>query len=378
MKKTLLAFLALVLIVVAAFAIIGPMEAFTWMTKPHHDFDPQKQAPAPDYKQLENWAAHPSKEDLADMRPEGVKEGDPKLKQVDVFYIHPTGYLKGDSWNSDMDPNTGTEENTNWMMANQASVYNDCNVYAPRYRQSTIYSFFDLDDPNSNGNKALDFAYKDVEKAFDYFINHYSNGKPFIIASHSQGSYHGLRLLKDKIDKSVLSDRMVAAYLIGMGTISDKAVAPLSDISVCNSPDQTGCLIHYATYAETAPEDEYIKEKLVCVNPITWKRDGDLGTKELHKGYVPQSGKYNLKFYGSDAANGTEFLPLGPPQIAHTHAFCKNGRLMVAVQERENVLLGEGNYHGLDYMLFHMDIRANVKERVHAYLEKIEDLTSIL
>ena len=45
---------------------------------------------------------------------------------VDVFFIHPTGYLAGDTWTFSMDPNTKAEENTQWMMANQASAYNGC------------------------------------------------------------------------------------------------------------------------------------------------------------------------------------------------------------------------------------------------------------
>ena len=218
----------------------------------------------------------------------------------------------------------------------------------------------------------MEFAYEDVLNSFEYFIRNYNKGRPFIIASHSQGSYHGLRLLKERIDKSELADRMVAAYLIGMSTISDKAVSELKNIPVCDSPGQTGCLIHFATYAEGAPEDEYIKEKMVCVNPITWKQDGAEGDQELHKGYVPKSGEYNLKFYGSDDAEFVEFKRLESPKVSHTHASCRDGRLFVAKQSDQSDFLGEGNYHGLDYLLFHMDIRENVAERVKAFLDQKE------
>ena len=31
--------------------------------------------------------------------------------------------------------------------------------------------------------------------AFQYYLEHYNNGRPFIIASHSQGTYHAKRLI---------------------------------------------------------------------------------------------------------------------------------------------------------------------------------------
>jgi hypothetical protein len=41
----------------------------------------------------------------------------------------------------------------------------------------------------------------------------------FIIASHSQGTHHSIRLLAEEIDGTDLYSRMVGAYIIG-GTIS--------------------------------------------------------------------------------------------------------------------------------------------------------------
>lgn len=115
------------------------------------------------------------KTDLADLTPAGsknlVNQGD---APADVFFIHPTGFLKGTSWIFSMDENTATEENTKWMMANQASVYNGCcNVYAPRYRQASIFAFFGDEEIK---NEVLGFAYQDVVQAFKYYIKHYNKG----------------------------------------------------------------------------------------------------------------------------------------------------------------------------------------------------------
>ena len=48
--------------------------------------------------------------------------------------------------------------------------------------------------------KKIDVAYADVKRAFDYYLENYNNGRPIIIAGHSQGSGHGMRILKEYFD----------------------------------------------------------------------------------------------------------------------------------------------------------------------------------
>ena len=115
------------------------------------------------------------------------------------------------------------------------------------------------------------------------------------------------------------------------------------------------------------------KDKLLCVNPLTWKRDGGLAPASLHKGAVPISGGFQVKFWGTDKAHGMKFPPLGAPVRAWTAAECRAGFLFVKDQSGSQFdkfkLIG-GNYHGLDYPLFAMDIRENAKARVTAYLSQ--------
>jgi hypothetical protein len=363
----------LLLVIVGAGAAIyftgNTLPLLVWLNKPTHGWDPSRHGPDPDYAQEENWAARPGKANLTDYVPQGVPSpsGD---RQVDVFFIHPTGYMHGDDWNSTMDPNSATEENTKWMMANQASAFNGCcNVYAPRYREASIFRY--MGAPEDIATKSMDFAYADVERAFAYFLDHYSNGRPFIIASHSQGTDHGFRLLKEKIDGTPLAERMVAAYLIG-NRISDNKVAELKSVHVCANATDTGCLIHWATFGDGGgPDAGAFTEKLVCVNPLSWLRDGPRAPATMHQGAVPSSGRFALAFWGADKPNGTEFKPLEAPQPGVTWAECRGGLLYVADLANTpfgRMSLGNKNYHGLDYPLFHMDIRKNAEARVAAYL----------
>jgi hypothetical protein len=339
-----------------------------WLNAPSHGWDLSKKAPAPDYAQADAWAARPGKESFATFVPEGVAN-DPGARAVDVFFVHPTGYLNGGDWNSPLNANSRTEENTKWMMANQASAFNSCcNVYAPRYREASIFRY--LDAPPDLAQKSMDFAYADVVRAFEHFIASDNQGRPFIIASHSQGTSHAFRLIAEKIDGTDLAGRMVAAYLIGSQVTNAEADA-LKTVHVCTSESQTGCIVHWATWGEGhgAPDDQL--DKLVCVNPLTWARDGGRAAAELHKGGVAASGQFSGKVWGDDAPQGVEFLPLTAPMKARTWAECRRGLLVVADQSGgplASLAFGPKNYHGLDYPLFHMDIRENAKVRVGAYL----------
>ncbi|MGY8791817.1 MAG: DUF3089 domain-containing protein, partial [Pseudomonadales bacterium] len=63
-----------------------------------------------------------------------------------------------------------------WVMRDQASVFNGCcDVYAPRYRQATLYSFTDTSEVK-NGEQALELAYGDVKTAFKYFVDNHNEG----------------------------------------------------------------------------------------------------------------------------------------------------------------------------------------------------------
>ena len=342
---------------------------------PDLPFDPTDVVAAPDYSEESNWAALPQRDDLGDLIPAGmVREFEQGDSPVDVFYIHPTGFLKGSSWIYTMDPDTSSEENTKWMIANQASSYNGCcNVYAPRYRQASIYAYFSGDAVR---DEVLAFAYQDVERAFDYFLENYNEGRPFVLASHSQGTHHGLRLLQERIDDTPLAQQLVAAFIIG-GGIKTADVEKMNDIGVCGDPTELGCVVHWDTFSESEMERLASDEPgNLCVNPLSWEHNGGLAQENQNLGAVPASGEYHLAIMGSDEARGVEFGPLGEPMPGFVHARCDNGRLFVTDLSDTPFAAGAmgGTYHGLDYVLFYMDIRDNAIARVEAYLATREAL----
>tara|TARA_Y100000746_G_scaffold121104_1_gene103778 strand:+ start:19 stop:528 length:510 start_codon:yes stop_codon:yes gene_type:complete len=167
---------------------------------------------------------------------------------------------------------------------------------------------------------------------------------------------------------------MVGAYIIG-GTISKDRMNEMSDVSICDSPAQLGCLVHWDTYNENYLNKEMpIYRNNICVNPITWKNEGSLSDLDDARGAVYVSGEFALDFIGDDGPKGETFGPLEAPLKQYVQAQCKNGLLFASDQTgtRFQAFGGsEGNYHGLDYALFYMDIRENAILKVKTYLDNI-------
>ncbi len=248
---------------------------------PGGHFDAAKAPPAPDYAKELSWGALPQMKDASDVAPAGARMIDPAAAAVDVFFINPTSYFSGRHWNADAadaDTNAKTDKGS---LRNQASVFNGCcAVYAPRYRQMTFGGFI---APSKDSAAAMDLAYSDVKRAFEYYLAHYNRGRPFIIASHSQGSRHAKVLVTEMIDGTPVMKQFVAAYILG-NWLDENWFQSLKTVKVCESAEQTGCVVTWSSLADDADaqaqrEDfvsrsglpaDFAQHKYVCINPLTW------------------------------------------------------------------------------------------------------------
>ena len=302
----------------------------------------------PDYSNLKNWAAHPWKKDNADSMPDDLKNGLKNDSLVDVFFIHPTTYLNPifSNWNASIADEELNLKTDNSTILYQASVFNEnSRVFAPRYRQAHINSFF-ID--SAKAQPFFDTAYVDIKKSFEYFLEHFNNNKPIIIASHSQGTKHAARLLKDYFENKPLYKKLVCAYIIGMPV----PVNYFNKIPVCINSSQTGCFVAWRTYKKGYQSD-FIKEekfKSIVVNPLTWTLDENLADATLNKGGVLTKFNKIIPKVVDAQINGNILWVCKP------HIF---GRLFIFKK----------NYHIGDINLFYMNIRENVKERIMSFLK---------
>ncbi|TNE57856.1 MAG: DUF3089 domain-containing protein [Alphaproteobacteria bacterium] len=354
---------------------------------PTQEFDPTLAPPAPEYSDPASWAVRPGREAKSTMVPSNRDCRDAQSEaEVDCFFIHPTTYFGKHNWNADINDQRSNEWVDELVIPAQASAFNGCaRIFAPRYRQATLYSFIDR---GPNGRKALEFAFEDVVRAFEHFIEHENNGRPFIIAGHSQGSNHGIRLLEEKIDGTELFDRLVSAFVIGQRIPADKFGRTLSQIQMSEKAEDLGTVVTWDTiqagfedmvadmavghYYPEGWEASLGKEK-VAVNPLLWQRGTDEGPTDLHQGVLRVKSKnINMAIFYDGVPMGVDTYDMQIVDGFEISTRNVNGQLIAASNkpERLSAIAGPGgSLHNFDYSLFYMNIRENAALRVQRFLE---------
>ena len=307
---------------------------------PQHDFDINLSGNSPNYSEIKYWVEHPEKEMNYTSLPKNYTDTSFKSNpEIDVFFVHPTLYLKGPSWNADINDKKLNKEIGNTAIQNQASVFlGIANIYAPHYRQMHIQSYYDL----KNGLQAFEVAYSDVKNAFIFYWRNYNKGNKFIIAGHSQGTNHAERLLKEIIlENDSMRSLLLLSYLPGM---------PIKqfhkDLPTCSSPNQLDCFLSWRTLAEGYfPKDWEVSDSISCVNPISWEIDSLVSENENHLGILFQNHKIHYpKSIAAYNHNGVVWIkPIKIP-------FARFYRMK--------------NYHIADYNLFWINIRNNLRYRL--------------
>ncbi len=307
---------------------------------------------SPDYSKLIYWAAHPNKRDPSDSLPKALAKQYQPNDKVDVFFIHPTTYLdstKPFGWNAsfkDIKINIKTDYTT---ILNQASLFNIAGrVFAPRYRQAHINSYSPIGRTDTlNAIAAFEFAYQDVKLAFEFYMKNENKGRPIIIASHSQGSTHAIRLLKEYFDNKPLAKKLIAAYVVGMAINP----ADYTQLKPCATPTSLGCICAWRTYKEGFTPEWIQKEAYTSIvtNPLSWSENITQVERQSNKGSV----LYNFKAITPKVAGA----------INHNGILWTNKPRFLG-----NFLYNTSNYHFADYNLFYLSVRNNVAERVSTYL----------
>jgi len=362
---------ALIAVVLLTSMLMPSTPATAQLKAPSTPFAATTPPTAPDYDDRRTWLVWPGVPSNADLIPAGIDGKPARNPDVDVFFIHPTTYLSSATWNAQFDEGgaTGTQL-TDGVLRYQTSVFNGCcRTYAPRYRQTAIGAFL---KPGNDSNLAFDLAYSDVVRAFDHFLAKENNGRPFMVASHSQGSLHATRLLQERIiGNADLRRRLVAAYVVG-ASLPERLEH--TGLPACNNAQQTGCVVDWNSTTAGTPlalgrgimmtygEGRYQtvgKRTWLCVNPLTWTRASS-APASANRGALPA------------VAHGQ---PLPPVVAGVTGARCERGRLVVSlpIGKRKGFidpLTRLGSYHNHDYNLFYASIRQNAIDRAAAYLRR--------
>lgn len=282
-----------------------------------------------DYSNRNNWFFF-GKEDVL----ENVK--------ADVFFVHRTTFLNCSAWNAAINNNLLNAATYFFAVKIPCHAFiHTARVFAPKYRQATLYSFYDT---GSDGIKALDLAYNDVRDAFLYYLENHNYGRPIILAGHSQGTFHLQRLMQEFFDNNeTLRQQLVCAYLPAMPVHLNS----FRNIKPAASYNSTGGFVSWSTFGKNA-YPLYFKgqyDDALCTNPLNWANDSKvIVDKSFHKG--------SITYY------------LNRKEARKITAFSDKGVLHINDPGLGYFRLRKKDYVTMDYHIFFENIRKNVQDRI--------------
>eukprot|EP00928_Gymnodinium_smaydae_P024094 TRINITY_DN19615_c0_g1_i2.p1 TRINITY_DN19615_c0_g1~~TRINITY_DN19615_c0_g1_i2.p1 ORF type:complete len:292 (-),score=44.63 TRINITY_DN19615_c0_g1_i2:177-1052(-) len=287
-------------------------------------------------------------------------------------------------------------------------------MYVPRFRQANLAAMGHPED----GRKAVDTAYEDVKAAFEHLLKERNDGRPLVIASHSQGSLYCMRLLQDYVEGKPLYKQLVAVYAIAAWvpvSMFEGDIAVFKDVKLCKASDSVGCVISFTCETpDIADAHGQVKEKgefedwypqtghkcgnewrraegeaIVGTNPLTWSSNGmGTGTPEAWLGMLdlckdnvvtgdgplksidsimelcmsPVSA--GLKLNSLRKLHSNELNDIVEKATVHE----KSGDLVVGPLPAENVgsSCEQGSSEQINFWLWYFNIRSNLAIRVKA------------
>jgi hypothetical protein len=305
----------------------------------------------PDYSQDFSWVSKPERLD----------------KPVDVFYVYPTIYVGKEPKNMDIaDPEL--RANAKGLLTAQAGVYSpSANLFAPFYRQESA-ALQSMEAANGGKDAYQDPAFQigegDVERAFDYYLENLNPDRPFILASHSQGTMATISLMRKRFNDPELQKRLVAAYLIGYSVTKDD-LKKHPWMKLAQGETDTGVIITYNTEGKDAGPSPVLFPGASVINPLNWKTDS-----------TPASRDANIKAHFFNDATGELIEEI--PNFAGAYIDTEKGVLIVTDMKTPKsdkidfVNMGrwsKGVFHRFDYAFWYDNLKENVKKRIDAYLK---------
>ena len=291
-----------------------------------------KTGPGSDYSDKTYWISLPEEQD----------------KAFDVFFMHPTTYFgEEDGMNASLG-NINVNKLSAGAVQRQGSVFKkSCNLFAPHYRQASI-KVLSLD--STERDKFLSVGVEDMLEALRYYLDNYNNGRPFILAGHSQGSNITLKFLH-KYGSLIDKKKLIAVYVIGW-TVTDEDIEQLG-IPLAVSPEQTGAIITWNTVGKEG-KSPVLLPGARCVNPLNWSDAGEMQPEILNK-YAKITLKDNsvikIPHFTSAQIDDRGGLVIPVPSII----------------DQLSMDMGQEVYHEYDYDFFYGNLVDNVALRCQAW-----------
>ena len=305
-----------------------------------------------DYSDKVNWLSYPE-----------------ITKDVDAIYIYSTSYM-------DMSFEDGASDyvpidNPEMILLaigeyeTNATVFEEsCNVFVPWYRQAGMKYANEVAKKTGNIDAALaGLSYTDIKAALDYYFENCNNGRPFIIAGHSQGSAMVRYVLKNYFSEHQdYYQRMVAAYPIGFSITKDDLEA-YPYLKFATGESDTGVIVSYNTEGPKNVEENarnvVVLPGAMSINPLNWKLDETYASASENKGSLVHNKETGER----------EFVDLGvDAQINLARGVIVTNTTAPVTEGAE--FFGPASFHENDYSFFYSNLKENVAKRIAAYMAK--------
>ena len=294
-RDWLLVVAAVLIALVISAVLIWRQDILQSTLDPKEPFQTYHPPPAPDYARVAAWALLPAS-------PATWTGAD---APADIFFVHPTTFDGGRNWNGPINDEKSNRFLSGVILPNYAGPFARVGrLFAPRYRQASVYTSLTMRD---DAREAREFAYDDVRRAFEFFLDHFNHGRPLVVAGVEQGATLVDRLMRDEVKaRPALRRQLAVVYLIDATSLSDNFTAR-SPLPACRARGQARCVVGWTQAFDFDQADirqtlhrslvwgpsgslEDVKGRpLLCVNPLLGIESNDEAPARLNRGAVAAS-----------------------------------------------------------------------------------------
>jgi len=307
--------------------------------------------PPLDYRRQENWIVEESATNAADL-------------PCDLFYIYPTLTANANDPLMNLSDEKVYHKTIGFSTA-QIELFRRFRPFAPYVRQLEYHRSMAYLRGEADYEAYLAIGMQDAVDAFRYYLEHWNQGRPYVLFGHSQGARNLYDVMK-RCPEISESNGFVVAYLLGLpATTPERINADFAGrgIGPATGERDLSVIAGWNTQTPDADSHVYSTPSGFVINPLNWRTDEVPGTSAENVGAVfydyrevdparRHARKPNFCGAVINRAKGVIEVDLPSNSIWDAHGYVEMGVL-----------------HMNDFWFFAENVIANASVRVDAWLK---------
>ncbi|MDR3292054.1 MAG: DUF3089 domain-containing protein [Methanobrevibacter sp.] len=215
-----------------------------------------------DYSDTKNW----------------LKIAENPQNRVDIFVLSPTTYFNPLRRFAPISSHAMRHRMQNFYDEQVAAFEKVGNIFFPVYRQASATIL--LRKKSSRKKLLSKVPDNDVLAAFNYYLENFNNGRPFIILGHSQGAELTANLIFNRLNsRPEILKKLVAAYIIGY-SITPQDLEKTPSLHFATSARDFNAIVSFNVLGKDADAKKLVtwRKNSLAINPISWRCDETLAS----------------------------------------------------------------------------------------------------